>query len=87
MSPSAGGTWGISHTGEIDAAWLIRAARFLQPGVTEILTHPGMEEYLDPEVTWLRESRRRDLDALCDPKVKEAFQGNHVELIHYGQLR
>jgi predicted glycoside hydrolase/deacetylase ChbG (UPF0249 family) len=76
------GTWGIAHTGEIDAAWLIRAAASVPP-----MTHPGLGDDLDPEWTRLRESRRREMEALSDPKVKEAFQNSGVELIHYGQLR
>ena len=80
------GTWGIAHTGLIDAAWLIRAARSLPRGVTEIMTHPGLAEDLEPRLTRLRECRRAELEALCDPAVKEAFARNGVELVHYGQL-
>jgi predicted glycoside hydrolase/deacetylase ChbG (UPF0249 family) len=80
------GTWGIAHTGQIDSAWLIRAARALPPGDTEIMTHPGLADDLDAGLTRLRESRRAELAALCDPAVKEAFRRSGIELIHYGCL-
>ena len=81
------GTWGIAHTGLIDAAWLIRAAAALRPGVTEIMTHPGVADDACEHLTRLTMSRRRELEALCDPDVRRAFTLNHVELIHYGHLR
>ncbi len=80
------GTWGIAHTGQIDAAWLIRAAVALPPGVTEVMTHPGLADDLGEHLTRLTMSRRRELDALCDPDVRRAFDLNHVERIHYGHL-
>ncbi len=80
------GTWGIGHTGQIDAAWLIRAAASLPAGVTEIMTHPGLAEDVDRRLTRLTMSRRRELEALCHPDVRRAFELNHVELIHYGHL-
>ena len=82
----AKGTLGISHTGHIDAPWLILAAERLSEGLTEILVHPGFAEDLDPGQTRLLASRRTELDALCDPAVKEAFGRRNVELVHYGQL-
>ncbi len=81
------GTWGIAHTGEIDAAWLIRAAAALPEGVTEIMTHPGLADDLTEKLTRLTMSRKHELDALTDPEVRRAFEDHHVEFIHYGQLR
>ena len=80
------GTWGIAHTGRIDAAWLIRAAESVAPGVTEIMTHPGLADELAQTFTRLTGSRRREMEALCDPGVRHAFELNHVELVHYGNL-
>ncbi len=80
------GTWGVAHTGLIDAAWLKLAAEELPPGATEIMTHPGLDGDLDPAVTRLRESRQAELAALCDPAVREAFRANGVRLVNYGQL-
>ncbi len=82
----AEGTWGIAHTGFIDANWLVFAAQRLSDGLIEIMVHPGFAEGLDAKATRLTASRKVELDALCDPAVKEAFRRNNVELVHYGQL-
>jgi len=80
------GTWGIAHTGRINEEWLLRAARLLPPGVTEIMTHPGLPGDLDPGQTRLVECRRAELEALCSPAVRKAFEDNEIELITYGHL-
>ncbi len=82
----ADATWGVAHTGRIDAGWLVRAARSVRLGITEIMTHPGAGGGLDPAETRLLASRLVELEALCDPAVKEAFRRNGIELVHYGQL-
>jgi predicted glycoside hydrolase/deacetylase ChbG (UPF0249 family) len=80
------GTWGVAHTGAIDRRWLTLAAQRLRAGVTEIMTHPGLLAGLDPSATRLVESREAELEALCDPSVRQAMQQNNVKLIHYGQI-
>jgi len=84
---AAGGTWGIAHTGAISADWLCRAAATLPEGITEIMVHPGLAEGLEGSPTRLVQSRRRELDALCDPLVARAFEDHSVERVHYGQLQ
>ena len=83
---STHGTWGIAHTGRIDAAWLLRAAEALRPGVTEIMTHPGFPNDLEGFSTRLIESRKAELEALCDPQVRESFSQHQIRLIPYGQI-
>jgi len=80
------GTWGVAHTGRIDAAFLIEAVRRLPAGTVEIMVHPGLPEGLDPRQTRLRQSRLAELDALCDPAVARALDDAGVERIHYGRL-
>ncbi len=80
------GTWGVAHTGGIDSAWLEQVARSVRTGVTEIMTHPGTGGDVAASVSRLRESRKIELAALCDPAVREEFQRNGVELTHYGLL-
>ncbi len=80
------GTWGVAHTGGIDSAWLKQAARSVSEGVTEIMTHPGAGDDVAASASRLRESRKIELAALCDPAVREEFQRNGVELTHYGLL-
>ena len=78
--------WGVAHTGMIDAHWLILAAQRVAAGATEIMTHPGLSHDLRDGDTRLVESRRTELDALCDPAVKRAFCRPDLELVHYGNL-
>jgi predicted glycoside hydrolase/deacetylase ChbG (UPF0249 family) len=79
-------TWGVAHTGFIDAEWLQHAAESLPDGVTEIVVHPGLVGELDAGATRLLGSRTRELEALCDPAVKKAFERNGIEFTHYGRL-
>ncbi len=81
------GTWGIEQTGAITAEWLIRMAKCVPAGVTEIMVHPGLADGLDAEASRLRESREKELAAVCDPAVRDALREHKVELVHYGQLR
>lgn len=80
------GTWGISHTGVVDSAWMIRVAHLAPNGVIEIMTHPGYADDLPDGASRLRESRRMELEALCDGAVRDAFAKQGIELVHYGQL-
>jgi predicted glycoside hydrolase/deacetylase ChbG (UPF0249 family) len=82
-----GGTWGIAHTGFLDAAWLVRAIAALRPGVTEFMVHPGLVAGLDGSLTRLLASREEELRALCNPAVREALARHGVTLTHYGRLR
>ena len=78
------GTWGVAHTGSIDAAWLIRAAERLPDGVTEIMTHPGEADDLPDGQSRLGAARPGELAALCDPRVREAFDCAGVQRVNYG---
>ena len=80
------GTWGVAHTGGIGAGWLMRAAAAVGDGTVEILTHPGLATKADAAFTRLVQSRQRELEALCSPAVREAFQASNIELTHYGRL-
>ena len=80
------GTWGIAHTGSISAEWLSLAAQFAPQSALEIMVHPGYSRDLEPAISRLTDSRDRELQALCEPAVRSAFQRAGVELIHYGQL-
>jgi len=80
------GLWGVSHTGCITAEWLILAAGMLPEGTTEIMTHPGYPHDLEATETRLTDSRRRELEALCDPAVRAALQRNRLELVQYGRI-
>jgi predicted glycoside hydrolase/deacetylase ChbG (UPF0249 family) len=76
----------VTHTGFIDAGWLVRVAGAVRPGTTEIMTHPGLAAGLDAAATRLLQSREQELKALCDPAVREAFARHGITLTHYGRL-
>jgi predicted glycoside hydrolase/deacetylase ChbG (UPF0249 family) len=80
------GTWGVRHTGLIDREFLFRAAAAVGPGVTEIMTHPGLADDVDASTTRLLQCRLDELSALCDPNVRAEFDKNQVRRIHYGNL-
>jgi predicted glycoside hydrolase/deacetylase ChbG (UPF0249 family) len=80
------GTWGVRHTGLVSREFLIKVAANLPPGVTEIMTHPGLVDDLDVSATRLLQCRLDELAALCDPLVREEFEKNRVRRIHYGNL-
>jgi predicted glycoside hydrolase/deacetylase ChbG (UPF0249 family) len=83
--PSAG-LWGIEHTGQIDSAWLTKVARSARAGLTEIMTHPGIDGDLAASMTRLRSSREMELAALCDGQVRREFDEQRIALVNYGQL-
>lgn len=80
------GTWGVAHTGYIDAEWLSLAARRLPVGVTEIMTHPGEADERASGAGRLHASRPVELAALCAPRVRGILDRHGIQRIHYGHL-
>ena len=80
------GTLGVAHTGRMDVAFLLRAVESLQPGVAEIMVHPGFDRDLNSRQTRLLASRAAEAAALCDPAVVRAIRRRGIELTHYGRL-
>lgn len=65
---------------------LLRVLDHLDPGLTELMVHPG---YLDPEIgawdgyTWQREA---ELAALLDPDVRTRLAAGDIELTVFGAV-
>jgi predicted glycoside hydrolase/deacetylase ChbG (UPF0249 family) len=79
---------GFQITGHYDSAELARLIRDLPEGVTEFMCHPGFcTEELRATRTRLKESRRRELDALTSAEVRAAVQESGVTLARYGEIR
>jgi predicted glycoside hydrolase/deacetylase ChbG (UPF0249 family) len=78
---------GFRMTGKYGAAELAGLIRRLPNGLTEFMCHPG---YCTPELraarTRLKESRRRELDALTSPEVRAAITESSVQLVTYRAL-
>jgi len=79
---------GFQLTGLYDAAELARLIRHLPEGITEFMCHPG---FCTPELqaarTRLKESRRRELDALTSREVRQAIEESNVTLARYREIR
>jgi hopanoid biosynthesis associated protein HpnK len=75
---------GRIHTGVLTAARLSGLIRGLQPGVTELMVHPG---YADDELartgTRLLASRQSELDLLCSPEARALLAGERVGLLRH----
>lgn len=79
---------GFQMTGHYDAAELARLIRQLPEGVTEFMCHPGFcTQELQASHTRLKESRRRELDALTSTVVRKAMEESNVTLARYVDIR
>ena len=79
---------GFQLTGHYDAAELARLIRNLPEGVTEFMCHPGFcTAELRATRTRLKESRKRELDALTSREVRKALDEAQVTLARYPEIR
>jgi len=78
---------GFRLTGRYGAADLVELIRGLPEGSTEFMCHPGFcTAELRAARTRLKESRRRELDALTSPEVRAALDESGVQLARYCDL-
>ena len=78
---------GFQITGTFDAAQLAKLLRELPEGSTEFMCHPGFcTSELQAARTRLKESRRRELDALTSPEARAALVESGVTLRSYRDL-
>ena len=78
---------GFRLTGRYGAAELAELISRLPEGSTEFMCHPGLcTEELRAARTRLKESRRRELDALVSPEVRAAIHEAGVKLARYRDL-
>jgi len=79
---------GFQLTGHYDAAELALLIRHLPDGVTEFMCHPGFcTQELMAARTRLKQSRRRELDALTSAEVRQAIEESNVTLARYPEIR
>jgi predicted glycoside hydrolase/deacetylase ChbG (UPF0249 family) len=58
--------------------------RTLQPGVTELMVHPGYaDDELERTGTRLLESRQKELDLLCSLETRALLVGERVDLLRH----
>jgi len=78
---------GFLATGRYGAAQLAQLIRDLPEGTTEFMCHPGFcTGELRAARTRLKESRRRELDALTSSEVRAALEESKVQLARYRDL-
>jgi predicted glycoside hydrolase/deacetylase ChbG (UPF0249 family) len=66
---------------QVDA--LVGLLGSLEPGTTELGTHPG---YPDGLRDWYRAERVQEVRTLCDPRVREAVRQLGIKLISFREL-
>jgi predicted glycoside hydrolase/deacetylase ChbG (UPF0249 family) len=75
---------GFQITGVLRTAELIELVGALPEGTTELMCHPGRcGPALRNAHTRLKESRERELEALCAPEVRDALAHYAIELVNY----
>lgn len=78
---------GFQITGRFETAHLAGLLADLPEGTTELMTHPGFcRAELAAARTRLKQSRERELEALCAPEVRAALMENAIQLSSYRQL-
>jgi chitin disaccharide deacetylase len=71
---------GVPYPSAISVNALIKILATLPPGLTELGCHPGEDDALD---TMYRSERLREVEALCDPRVREAVSTTNMELCSF----
>ena len=78
---------GFVGTGAMDVRWLVALLAGLPGGIGELMCHPGI---CGPELqradTRLKQSREREMRALCSEEVRQAVAGHGIELLSYRDL-
>jgi len=75
---------GRIHTGILSADALAGLVRALEPGVTELMVHPGYtDDELERTGTRLLESRQKELDLLCSLETRALLAGERVDLLRH----
>jgi predicted glycoside hydrolase/deacetylase ChbG (UPF0249 family) len=75
---------GFQVTGVLRTAELAALLAALPEGITELMCHPGRcGPALRNARTRLKQSRERELEALCAPEIRAALERHGVELVNY----
>jgi hypothetical protein len=81
------GAWGgESHPEQVSVESLLNMLETgVQEGITELICHPG---YADAELdSSYRTVRERELETLCDPRVRSTLDRCGIRLIGFRDLR
>lgn len=83
-----GSFYGQTETGEslpelIGVSALLKCLANLNPGTSELCCHPGYPEGLN---SMYRTERTREIDALCEPAVRQEIARQQIRLCSFAQL-
>ncbi len=79
--------YGISPTGFINEKIIRRICRILKPGLSELMTHPGIVDAdLVRRKSRLLFSRAREKELLVSAEVKRLFAEREIVVIHFGEV-
>ncbi len=82
------GLYGISPTGLINEKIIRRMCRMLKPGLSELMTHPGIVDAdLVRRNSRLLSSREREKELLVSTKLKELFEEHEITVSHFGEMK
>jgi chitin disaccharide deacetylase len=62
---------------------LLKTLSILPPGASELGCHPGEDEHLD---SVYRLERKREVQVLCDPRVRATLNSVHIDLLSFADL-
>ena len=75
---------GLATTGRTDVSVFRSLAAHPLAGLGELMVHPGYAGDLTSGQTRLLEHRVKELEALCDPVVRQVLEEAGIRLTHYG---
>jgi chitin disaccharide deacetylase len=78
---------GIAESGHLTEDSLLRLLQGLQPGITEVMLHPGYRDSIVgrwPMSRWYE--REQELKALMSPRVKTTVRNFGIRLVNYRTL-
>jgi hopanoid biosynthesis associated protein HpnK len=75
---------GRSHTGVLSAQSIAQLLRRLQPGVSELMVHPGyVDAALRQTTTRLLSSRAEEVELLCAPATRDLLVEEDIQLTRH----
>jgi predicted glycoside hydrolase/deacetylase ChbG (UPF0249 family) len=78
-------SWGYVESGRLDEVRILEIIGRLQPGIHELICHPGEEDDAPNEKSG-RYQRTVEIEALRSPKVRRALESRSVTLCRWGEL-
>jgi predicted glycoside hydrolase/deacetylase ChbG (UPF0249 family) len=72
---------------QLSVEWLVAMLPAVRPGVSELMTHPGLADAELLANSSYAQEREREMAVLCDPRVAQAVKDLGVELVTFEVLR